>query len=103
MVVEIKRHGKCEFVGFSRASDKQREKGYLDGCHPLFKIDGYESPQVISRSDIISDFPIKAWCIVDVGKKKEIREVQITIRYQTIGSIYYLSKHNAEIFLKENK
>ena len=93
MEVVIKKHGKCEFVGFSRQSDKGREKGYEDLNVPLFKIPGYESPQCVSMKDIVEHFPIDAWTVVD----NKVVKVRITTRYKTIGSVYHLSEHNAKL------
>ena len=103
MKVKIKRHGLCEFVGFSKATDKGREKGYKDNCVPLFNIPGYVWPQCVPFSDILENFPIDAWCIVSVDGKKEIRKAQITTRYKSIGTCYYLSEHNANLALKESE
>jgi hypothetical protein len=99
MLVKIKRHGEVEFVGFSRLDDKKRAKGYLDPCNPLFKIEGYSVPQVISRKDIISDFPIDVWCLVSVDGKMEVRKTGVSMRFKTLGTVYHLSEHNANMAL----
>jgi hypothetical protein len=87
--------GDCFLVGFSHASDKDREDGKFDPCIPLVEMPKYKKPQLVSVDRLKTFVVVDVWAI----EGKQIVKMRASLQ-AVLGlckGLYYLSEHNARL------